>query len=63
MGVLLTAPAQFFDYDWVSQISSGLCVFTPSPFHDVLRGICSFGPIAQSEFHAEEAICPTGIPL
>ena len=63
MGVLLTAPAQFFDHDWIPQISSGLCVFTPSPFHDVLRVICSYGPIAQSEFHAEEAICPTGIPL
>ena len=63
MGVLLTAHQQFVDETWISPISRGLCVFTPSPFQAVLREICSFGPIAHCEFHAEEAICPTGIPL
>jgi hypothetical protein len=63
MGVLLTAPTQFVDDTWLSQIANGLCVFTPSPFQAVLREICSYGSIAQIEVHAEEATCPIGIPL
>jgi hypothetical protein len=63
MGVLLTAHQQFVDETWISPISRGLCVFTPSPFQAVLREICSFGPIAHCDFHAEEATCPIGIPL
>jgi hypothetical protein len=62
MGVLLTATIVYFDETWISPISKGLSVTTPSPFHAVLRGTCSFCPTAHCEFHAEEAICPFGIP-
>ena len=62
MGVLLTAPLRFFRETWISPISNGLCVSTPSPFDSVLAGICSCCPIAHFEFHAEEATCPFGFP-
>lgn len=63
MGDLLTAPLQFFDEAWIPQVSNELCVFTPSPHHAVLCNISPYGSIAHSEFHAEEATCPIGIPL
>ncbi len=63
MGDLLTAPLQLFDEVWIPPVSKGLCVFTPSPHHAVLCKISPYGSIAHSEFHAEEATCPIGIPL
>jgi hypothetical protein len=62
MGVLLTATFVFLDEAWISPISKSVSVITPSPFHAVLRGTGLFCPAAHCEFHAEEAICPFGIP-
>lgn len=63
MGVLLTAPIQFLGKAWIIHISNAPSIYTPSPFHAVLRRIRSFCPIVHREIHAEEAVCPIGIAL